>query len=50
MGDNGRGRGRVFRNNSKGHMYKTNGDGNRGGRWGWLGWGDWWEVNADKSN
>ena len=28
--------GRVFRNNYKGHMDKTKGGGNRGGRWGWF--------------
>ena len=29
--------GRVFRNNLKGHMYKTKGlGGSKGGRWGWL--------------
>ena len=32
-------RGRVFRNNYKGHMDKTKRSGSRGGRWGWLGWG-----------
>ena len=33
--------GRVFRNNYKGHMDKTKRGGSKGGRWGWLGWGEW---------
>ena len=33
--------GRVFRNNYKGHVDKTNGEGgSKGGRWVWLGWGE----------
>ena len=40
MGDNGRGRGRVFRNYYKGHMDKSKGEGGSGGvRWVQLGWG-----------
>ena len=30
--------GRVCRNSYKGHMDKNKGVGNRGERWGWLGW------------
>ena len=31
---------RVFRNNYKGHMDKTKGEGgSKRGRWVWLGWG-----------
>ena len=33
---------RVFRNNYKGHMDKTKGGRIKGGKWGWLGWGEWW--------
>ena len=36
-GDNGA---KGFRNNYKGHMDKTKGGGIKGGRWGWLGWGE----------
>ena len=32
------GKGRVFRNNYKGHKDQIKGGGIRGGRWGWLGW------------
>ena len=39
MGGKGR---RGFRNKHKGHMVKT-----KGGRWGWLEWGEWWVKNAD---
>ena len=45
--------GRVFRNNNKEHMEKTKeaGDGSKGGRWGWLGWGRVVVVvNADNCN
>ena len=28
---------------------KLRGVGIRGGRWGWLGLGEWWGVNADNS-
>ena len=39
MGERTVGR-RVFRNYYKGHKNKTTGKGgNKGGRWGWLGWG-----------
>ena len=42
---------RVFRNYYKGHMDKTKGeDGSKGGRWIWLGWGEWWGENADNYN
>ena len=41
----------VFRNCYKGHMDKTKGDGgSKGGRGVWLGWGEWWEENADNCN
>ena len=34
--------GRVFRNDYKGYMDKTKGEGgSKGGRWVWLGWGEW---------
>ena len=36
-GDNGRIRGRVFRNMYKGHIHKTKGGKIKGGEWGWLG-------------
>ena len=40
--------GRVFRNNYKLHMDKTNGGGiGGGGRWGWLGWGVAFEITYD---
>ena len=45
--------GRVFRNNNKEHMEKTKeaGDGSKGGRWVWLGWGGAVVVvNADNCN
>ena len=39
--------GRVFRNNCKGHMDKTKGEGGGGGgNWVLLGWGE----NADNCN
>ena len=38
-GDNGGKKGKVFRNNYKGHIDKTKAGGIRGGRWGWLGLG-----------
>ena len=41
------GRGRVFRNNYKGHMDKTKGVGIRGGSWGWLGLGESGTGNGD---
>ena len=49
MGGNNEGEGEtVFRNNYKGHMDKTKGDGSKGGRWGWLGLGgSGGGVNAD---
>ena len=38
-GDNGRKRGKVFRNMYKGHMDKTKEEGRiKGGKWGQLGW------------
>ena len=43
--------GTVFRNYYKGHVDKTKGeDGSKGGRGVWLGWGVWWEENADNCN
>ena len=43
-----KGRGRVFRNNYKGHMDKTEGDWKQGREGGVTGvGGDWWGVNAD---
>ena len=42
---------RVFRNSYKGHKDKTKGEGgSRGGRWVWLGGGEWWGENADNCN
>ena len=42
---------RVFRNDYKGHMDKTKGEGgSKGGRWVWLGWGELWGENADNCN
>ena len=32
--------GKVFRNNYKGHMDKTKAGRIKGGKWGWLGWGE----------
>ena len=40
-------RGRIFRNNYKGHMDKTKGGGVRGGRWQSLGLGESSGENAD---
>ena len=41
-------RGRVFRNNYKGHIDKNNGGGIKGGRWKWLVCvGEWGGVNED---
>ena len=45
MGEKGR---RVFRYNYKGQMHKSKKGGRiRRGRWGWLGWGEWWGRNPD---
>ena len=47
-GDNG---GRVFKDNYKGHMDKTKGEGgNKGGQVGLVWGGKWWGVNADYCN
>ena len=41
---------RVFRNNYKGHMDKTQGEGgSKGGRWVWAG-GEWYGENAENCN
>ena len=47
-GDNGRKRGRVFRNKYKGHMDKTKA-GVESGKDGGDGWGggEWWREEAD---
>ena len=50
-GDNGGEGGRVFRNNSKGHMDKTKGEWKQGREEGLAGvGGEWWGVNADNCN
>ena len=39
--------GRVFRNNYKGHMDETKGGRIKCGKWGGVGWGEWWGENGD---